>query len=52
MLNQVSDKQFSSGLLNFFLRNAFYLGRTLRYLSSVPTARSTVRHRDKSIQVE
>jgi lipopolysaccharide biosynthesis glycosyltransferase len=54
---QVSDTQFSGGLLKLFLKNALFLNRTLRYLSSFrpfvlssfPTSRSTVRHRDKSI---
>jgi hypothetical protein len=31
---QVSDTQFSGGLLKLFLKNALFLNRTLRYLSS------------------
>ncbi|MDC0425028.1 hypothetical protein OAL91_00920 [bacterium] len=44
-----SDEQSTSGLFKLLLKNAWYLKRTLRYLSSFPTSRSTIRHRDKSI---
>jgi hypothetical protein len=46
---QVSDTQFSGGLLKLFLKTALYLNRTLRYRSFFPTSGSTVRHRYKSI---
>jgi hypothetical protein len=36
---QVSDTQFSGGFLKFFLKNALYQNRTLRYLSFFPTSR-------------
>ena len=45
----VSEAQFSGGLFKLLLKNAWYLKRTLRYLSSFPTSRSTIRHSDKSI---
>lgn len=43
----VPDAQFSGGLLKLLLKNTWYLKRTLRYLSSFPTSRSTIRHRDQ-----